>query len=200
MLFGGLVFALFDGVLEVFVDEARRDGGGLDADDLALQKRLQLLDGLACAFFIAGERIKRILQRHVGKVAVLQHGESLAGAAVGHREVDDFLTLFGGGHAGHDGVELAGVERGDHSVESLGNDRALDLHVIAEIVRHLDIVTVQRAIRAGEVIGRKCAFGGDGDFRLFLRESAGRKRHRCEYAGSQCFDDCHCRSPSPCWV
>ncbi|MBB3300099.1 hypothetical protein FHT72_004058 [Rhizobium sp. BK077] len=52
-------------------------------------------------------------------------------------------------------------ERRDHTVEVLHDDLALDLHMVAKIFRQLDLVTVERAVRLGEVVGLEGAFGGD---------------------------------------
>ena len=88
--------------------------------------------------------------RRVAEVGVLA-GDHRGGAeeqAVG--EVDLFFPRRGHGHGGHDRVELARAQGGDHAVEFVMHPGAFDFELGADRVAQLDIEALQAAI------------GGDG--------------------------------------
>jgi hypothetical protein len=199
VLLGGLVLADLDHVLEIFLEEVGLRRRGLHADDLALERRLESLQRLlGHDDAVRVERIDRARVRKLGERVRLQHGEGRRRAAVDLREGDGLLALVGDVHAGHDGVELARVEPGDHAVERLRDDLALGFHSLAEVLGQVDLETDEFSARVREVPRLVSAFGGDLDVGpiLGLRQRPRRHEQQGEQSARADFHELHPFPPS----
>ena len=94
-------------------------------------------------------------------VGVLRRDDGRRRVVVFVGEVDLLLALVGDRHRRDDGVELAGLQRRDDAVPILGDEFALDLHLLAKRVGDVDVEAFELAVGGQVVEGRIGAFGAD---------------------------------------
>ena len=123
---------------------------------------------------------------------------------VGVREVDLLLAFVGDRHAVHDDVELARLEAGDHAVPVLGDDLALDVSTLAEVVGEVDLEADDLAARVGQVPRIVGPLHADHDGLPVLGESRRRDGQRGD---ERCANDdgfhefrAHVSSPDACFL
>nr|GEY12335.1 hypothetical protein [Tanacetum cinerariifolium] len=135
-----------------FLGETLVDRTALHADVLALELGHAITDGSA-----------------------LLHNQTGRGVVVLVGEVDGLLAVFGDGHRGQNGVDLAHFQSRDQAVEFLLDPYAFDFHLFAQGVADVVVETDDVAIRRLRSKWRVCRF--DTDFEgLFIGE-----RWLCQY-------------------